>query len=145
MAIDTALAQKPASLEALLQLLRDAGIEVSPRGKSIRLKAPGGKQFLRLDEDSMGAGYSTPSLLAVLTGEKQHTPLSKNIHRADLPKVNLLVDIQAKLQAGKGAGYARWASVFNLKQMAQTRPPGAITNCSSESRRRSSAWRRSLC
>ena len=38
----------------------------------------------------------------------------------DRPKVNLLVDIQAKLQAGKGAGYARWAKVFNLKQMAQT-------------------------
>ena len=39
---------------------------------------------------------------------------------AEPPKVNLLVDIQAKLQAGKGAGYARWAKVFNLKQMAQT-------------------------
>ena len=24
------------------------------------------------------------------------------------------------MQAGKGAGYARWAKVFNLKQMAQT-------------------------
>ena len=33
---------------------------------------------------------------------------------------NLLVDIQAKLRAGKGAGYARWATLFNLKQMAQT-------------------------
>lgn len=30
------------------------------------------------------------------------------------------MDIQAKLQAGKGAGYAQWASVFNLKQMAHT-------------------------
>ncbi len=30
------------------------------------------------------------------------------------------MDIQAKLQAGKGAGYARWAKVFNFKQMAQT-------------------------
>ena len=29
-------------------------------------------------------------------------------------------DIQAKLQAGKGAGYAQWAKVFNLKQMAKT-------------------------
>ena len=28
--------------------------------------------------------------------------------------------VKAKLQAGKGAGYARWAKVFNLKQMAQT-------------------------
>ena len=120
MAIDAALAQKLANLDALLQLLRNAGIEVSPRGKSIRLKAPGGKQFVRLDGDSMGADYSIPSLLAVLAGEKQHTLLSKNIRRADPPKVNLLVDIQAKLQAGKGAGYARWAKTFNLKQMAQT-------------------------
>ncbi len=120
MAIDATLAQKPANLDALLQLLRNAGIEVSPRGKSIRLKAPGGKQFVRLDGDSMGADYSIPSLLAVLAGEKQHTPLSKNIRRADPSKVNLLVDIQAKLQAGKGAGYARWAKTFNLKQMAQT-------------------------
>ena len=30
------------------------------------------------------------------------------------------MDIQAKLQAGKGTGYERWAKVFNLKQMAQT-------------------------
>lgn len=34
--------------------------------------------------------------------------------------MNLLVDIRAKLQAGKGAGYERWAKVFNLKQMAKT-------------------------
>ena len=47
-------------------------------------------------------------------------PALKKIHRTDPPKANLLVDIQAKLQAGKGVGYARWASVFNLKQMAQT-------------------------
>jgi chaperonin cofactor prefoldin len=37
-----------------------------------------------------------------------------------MPEVNLLVDIQRKLQAGKGAGNERWAKVFNLKQMAQT-------------------------
>ena len=30
------------------------------------------------------------------------------------------MNIQAKLQAGKGPGYERWAKVFNLKQMAQT-------------------------
>lgn len=33
---------------------------------------------------------------------------------------NILIDIQAKLSEGKGAGYERWAKVFNLKQMAQT-------------------------
>ena len=35
-------------------------------------------------------------------------------------KPSLLIDIQAKLAEGKGAGYERWAKVFNLKQMAQT-------------------------
>ena len=120
MAIDAALAQKPASLDALLQLLWEAGIEVSPRGKSIRLKMPGQERFVRLDEDSLGEGYGIEALSAVLVGEKAHKPVTKKIHRADPPKVNLLVDIQAKLQAGKGSGYARWAKTFNLKQMAQT-------------------------
>ena len=120
MAIDDALAKKPANLDALLKLLKETGIEVSPRGKSIRLRAPGQKNFVRLDGDSLGAEYDISALLAVLSGERTHTPSTKNVHRADPPKVNLLVDIQAKLRDGKGAGYARWASVFNLKQMAQT-------------------------
>ena len=120
MAIDAALEKKPADLEALLALLREMGIEVSPRGKSIRLKAPGGKKFIRLDADSMGEGYSVDALLEVLSGERTHVPGTKKARQPNPSKVNLLVDIQAKLQAGKGAGYARWASVFNLKQMAHT-------------------------
>ena len=40
--------------------------------------------------------------------------IAVNDLRADSPKVNLLVDIQAKLREGKGAGYARWAKVLNL-------------------------------
>lgn len=117
-AIDSALAQKPANLDELLKLLRDAGCEVSKRGKSYRLKLPGWEYVARLD--SLGEGYALEDLLAVLSGKKEHTPRKKLAVTADPPKVNLLVDIQAKLQAGKGAGYARWAKVFNLKQMAQT-------------------------
>ena len=71
-------------------------------------------------DDKLGAGYSEAEIRAVLAGEKQHTPRKKSVVQPEPPKVNLLVDIQAKLQAGKGAGYARWAKVFNLKQMAQT-------------------------
>ena len=70
--------------------------------------------------DSLGEGYGLEDLRAVLSGKKAHTPRKKTVTQAEPPKVNLLVDIQAKLQAGKGAGYARWAKVFNLKQMAQT-------------------------
>ncbi len=117
-AIDNALAQKPADLDELLKLLRESGCEVSKRGQSYRLKLPGWGKVSRLD--SLGDGYTLEDLLAVLAGQKEHTPRRKPVKQADPPKVNLLVDIQAKLQAGKGAGYVRWAKVFNLKQMAQT-------------------------
>jgi len=33
-----------------------------------------------------------------------HIPRKKTVTQAEPPKVNLLVDIQAKLQAGKGCG-----------------------------------------
>ena len=117
--IDRALEQNPADFDALLKLLSEMGCEVSRRGKAIRLKAPGWKNVARMD-DKLGAGYSEAEIRAVLAGEKQHTPRKKTVVQPEPPKVNLLVDIQAKLQAGKGAGYARWAKVFNLKQMAQT-------------------------
>lgn len=117
-AIDNALAQKPANLEELLNLLQESGCEVSKRGKSYRLKLPGWGKVSRLD--SLGEGYTLEDLRAVLAGQKEHTPRQNPAKPADPRKVNLLVDIQAKLQAGKGAGYVRWAKVFNLKQMAQT-------------------------
>ena len=100
------------------KLLQESGCEVSRRGKSYRLKLTGWDKVARLD--SLGEGYTLEDLLAVLTGKKEHTPRQKPAMQADPPKVNLLVDIQAKLQAGKGAGYVRWAKIFNLKQMAQT-------------------------
>ena len=119
MMIDEALDQKPSDFDALLKLLSEMGCEVSRRGKAIRLKAPGWKNVARMD-DKLGAGYSEAEIRAVLAGEKQHTPRKKSTVQPEPPRVNLLVDIQAKLQAGKGAGYARWAKVFNLKQMAKT-------------------------
>ena len=117
-AIDNALSQSPTDFEALLKLLQESGCEVSKRGKSYCLKLPGWEKAARMD--SLGEGYGLDDLQAVLSGKKAHTPRKKVVAQAEPPKVNLLVDIQAKLQAGKGAGYARWAKVFNLKQMAQT-------------------------
>ena len=73
-------------------------------------------------DDTLGDGYTPADLRAVIAGEKAHTP-RKNAAASVKPEKrsgNLLVDIQTKLRAGKGAGYARWATLFNLKQMAQT-------------------------
>ena len=117
-AIDRALAQKPASLEELLRLLEQDGFTVHRRGKTISINTEGWGNNVRFDR--LGDGYTLDDLLAILSGQKEHTPRKQPALQAAPPKVNLLMDIQAKLQAGKGAGYARWAKVFNLKQMAQT-------------------------
>ena len=117
--IDRALEQKPADFDALLKLLTEMGCEVSRRGKAIRLKAPGWKNVARMD-DKLGAGYSEAEIRAVLAGEKRHTPRKNSAVQPEPPKVNLLVDIQAKLAEGKGDGYARWAKRYNLKEMSRT-------------------------
>ncbi|MCY1714856.1 relaxase/mobilization nuclease domain-containing protein [Caproiciproducens galactitolivorans] len=116
-AIDAALVQKPADFDALLKLLREAGYEVK-FGKVPTLRGKNQKRFIRLD--TLGNGYSEAELRVVLSGEKAHKPCKKNVRPVPDKKINLLVDIQAKLRAGKGIGYERWAKVFNLKQMAQT-------------------------
>ena len=118
LAIDRALEQKPADLDTLLTELEKSGCIVERRGKHITLCAPGWKKPVRLC--SLGEGYTQEDLIAVLAGTREHTPCKVPAAAPAAPKVNLLVDIQAKLQAGKGKGYERWAKVFNLKQMAQT-------------------------
>lgn len=115
-AIDDALQQKPADFESLLRLLTDAGWEIK-RGKQVSLRGPGEKRFKRLD--TLGEAYSEEVLKAVLAGTQKHTPQKRKFSQS-YTKVDLLLDIQAKLQAGKGPGYERWAKVFNLKQMAKT-------------------------
>ena len=115
-ALDAALARQPKDFEELLTMLQRGGWEVK-RGKRISLKGKGQERFKRLD--SLGEDYSEAALRAIIAGEKEHHPREKKTVQP-MRQVNLLVDIQAKLQAGKGAGYERWAKVFNLKQMAQT-------------------------
>ena len=115
-ALDAVLARQPKDFEELLTMLQRGGWEVK-RGKRISLKGKGQERFKRLD--SLGEDYSEAVLRAIIAGEKEHHPREKKTVQP-MRQVNLLVDIQAKLQAGKGAGYERWAKVFNLKQMAQT-------------------------
>ena len=115
-AIDAALARQPKDFEELLTMLQRGGWEVK-RGKRISLKGKGQERFKRLD--SLGEDYSEAALRAIIAGEKEHHLREKKTVQP-MRQVNLLVDIQAKLQAGKGTGFERWAKVFNLKQMAQT-------------------------
>lgn len=118
--IDEALKHKPKDFDALLVLLRQAGYEIKGNPANPSLRGGEQKRFIRLD--TLGSGYSVADLKAVIIGERQHGPkqckgkVQKNPQRTN----QLLIDIQAKLVQGKGAGYAYWAKKFNLKQMAKT-------------------------
>ena len=115
--IDAVMAQKPADFDIFLKLMMESGYEVK-QGQQLVFKASGQQKFTRLR--SLGEGYSEDALRSAILGKTVHTPKVKRPYRKNPDKINLLVDIQAKLQAGKGPGYERWAKVFNLKQMAQT-------------------------
>ncbi len=115
--IDAVMAQKPADFDTFLKLMMESGYEVKQE-QHLAFKASGQQKFTRLR--SLGEGYSEDELRSVILGKTVHTPKVKRPYRKNPDKINLLVDIQAKLQAGKGPGYERWAKVFNLKQMAQT-------------------------
>ena len=115
--IDAVMAQKPADFDTFLKLMMKSGYEVK-QGQHLAFKASGQQKFTRLR--SLGEGYSEEELRSAILGKTIHTRKAKIPYRKNPDKINLLVDIQAKIQAGKGTGYERWAKVFNLKQMAQT-------------------------
>ena len=67
----------------------------------------------------MGDGYTQEEIMAVISGNAQHKAKSKKKPLKDNQQLNLILDIQEKM-AQKGPGYQRWATVYNLKQMAKT-------------------------
>ena len=67
--------------------------------------------------DSLGDSYTEKSIHEVLDGLRVHNPHKTRRMKS---QVSLLIDIQAKMQEGKGKGYESWAKVFNVKQMASS-------------------------
>lgn len=114
-AIDAALQRSPKNFEELISFLTEAGCEYKP-GKRPSIRCKGHDRFARFS--SLGEGYTVDDLRDAIAGKRiKRTPAkSKQVHDK---KFSLLIDIQEKLNAGKGAGYQRWATLFNLKQMAQ--------------------------
>ena len=115
-AIDRALQAKPKDFEAFLRLLEQEGYTCK-RGKHTALRGKGQTRYLRFR--SLGEGYSEEEIRAVILGRQAHRARGKGKPAIAPKRLNLLVEIDARLQA-KGIGYQRWATVYNLKQMAQT-------------------------
>jgi hypothetical protein len=118
-AIDAALAQSPATFDDFIYLMRAAGYTVNTNRKHITFLLAEWKQPTRMDtlggdhtEAAVRDRMGRPVILSSAGRETVATSASR--------KPGLLIDIESKLRQGKGEGYAHWARLFNLKQMAQT-------------------------
>jgi hypothetical protein len=114
--IDEILSKKPIDFDAFLFEMKQVDYSIK-QGKHLAFKNKEQKRFIRLR--SLGEGYSEEEIKEIIKGDRPFINKKQANEKRQSP-VNLLVDIQAILQAGKGAGYERWAKIFNLKQMAQT-------------------------
>jgi hypothetical protein len=92
-----------------------AGYEVKHgRGGAISFRTESQDRFTRLQASTLGEGYGPEDIAAIIEGRA-----APREGRAGSPrKLNLIVDIQAKMSAGKGPAYEKWATIYNLKQMA---------------------------
>ena len=114
--IDTVLEEKPRDFSEFLKRLTDYGVTVNTDRKNLRLKAPGQTKFTRCN--TLRGDYTEEAIRERIEGVRVVAPRKKR-KRPTVPKVGLLIDIDAAIRAGKGAGYERWAKVFNLKQLSQ--------------------------
>ena len=100
-----------------LARMRAEGYEVK-EGKLLSFRAPGWDRFTR--SYKLGADYTKEALRERSTPRRGYSAAGKKPVQRTGRKVNMLIDIQAKMAAGKGAGYERWAKIFNLKEAAKT-------------------------
>lgn len=118
-AIDAALEQSPATFEDFLSLIRAEGITAERRGKLMRVRLPEQKQPTRLD--TLKGDYTEEAIRERIAGRRiVSAPVGKMVQPRAAERPGLLIDIEAKLREGKGAGYVRFAKIHNLKQMAKT-------------------------
>jgi len=125
-AIDACLAEHPKDFDAFLAAMAAAGYEHKyGRGGVLSFKTDGQKNYTRLRASTLGDGYSQDDILAIIEG-RAALPASRGqaVHAGGtLPagsprKVNLIIDIQERMRAGKGPAYQQWAKIYNLKMMA---------------------------
>lgn len=115
--IDVCLAQNPTDMDSFLQLMAAAGYKIKyGRGDTISFGAEGQERFTRLRTSTLGKGYGIEDIQAIIEGRSSMPENRAGASR----KVNLIIDIQSRMRAGKGPAYEQWAKIFNLKQMAAT-------------------------
>ena len=100
-----------------LARMRAEGYEIK-EGKLLSFRAPDWDRFTR--SNKLGDDYTREALRERCIHQGGRSAAVKKAVPHAGRKVNMLIDIQAKLAAGKGAEYERWAKIFNLKEAAKT-------------------------
>ena len=96
------------------RLLQQYGIAVKESRGQLSYLPAGRTKFIRAKH--LGDKFDKAEVLATLQANAERKPKAQ--FKQDT--IGKLIDIQAKLAAGKGTGYERWAKKYNLKAMAQT-------------------------
>ncbi len=101
--------------EQFLHRMELLGYEIK-RGKHIAFRAPEQKRFTRLK--TLGKEFAEEEIILKISLQKltKESKYKKTWNYKE-PTISELIDIQKKLEEGKGAGYENWAKVFNLKMM----------------------------
>ena len=105
------------TFEDFLARMRAEGYEIK-ENKYLEFRAPGQVRFTR--SFRLGSNYTKEALQERSRNRGGYSTTAKKPVQRTGRKINLLIDIQAKMAAGKGGGYERWAKVFNLKEAAKT-------------------------
>lgn len=114
--IDEVLARNPTTYEEFLQMLLEKDYEIK-KGKHTAIRGKGQKRFIRFS--SLGAGYTQADILKVLSGENDEKERTASQGAGKKRDFDMLLDIQDIIAKGKGAGYERWAKVYNIKQVSK--------------------------
>lgn len=116
--IVAALEQRPADFDGFLRLMEESGYKVTHgRGGVVSFLVPGQERATRLRTSTLGDGFGPEDIRAVIAGERPIPELPPDTP-TPARRVDLIIDIQARLNQGKGPGFEKWAKVYNLKQMA---------------------------
>jgi chaperonin cofactor prefoldin len=111
-----------AQFEDFIAAMIAAGYAVNTKRKYITFLAPGQKKPTRLD--TLKGDHTEAAVRKRLSGGRiissggSGGEITKPVK--DEKKPSLLIDIQAKIREGKGAGYEKWARMFNIKESAKT-------------------------
>lgn len=124
--VDLLLQNNPKDFGEFLKQLQEAGYEIK-EGKHTAIRGAGQKRFIRFS--SLGEGYKEEDIKKRITGEMEFDP-EKQKREAFQQRTggkwkkpdrgfDLLIDINKKMQEGKGKGYERWAKIYNVKQVSK--------------------------